>query len=32
MPPYKLLVTMFDTLCDAISWAPGVELNYTEKR
>jgi len=26
------LLTMFDELCDAISRASGVELNYTKKR
>ena len=39
-PPYKLLLTMFDACLNgifrvalkAISWASGVELNYTKKR
>jgi len=40
MPPYKLLLTLFDACLNgifrvalnAISWAPGVELNYTIRR
>jgi len=41
MPPYKLLLTyhvktklnsIFGVALKAISWASGVELNYTKKR
>jgi len=35
LPINFYLLTMFDALCDAlkaISWATGVEMNYTKKR
>jgi len=36
MPPYKLLLTYYVwrivAALKAISWASGVELNYTKKR
>jgi len=32
MPPYKLLLTFLTHCVTAISWASGVELNYTKKR